>query len=238
MIDVGPQRRRRPGRGIGLRHQPRQLADDVGQAPELRDVRAPGIEHPAPDVGLARVIEDERRPRAGAHELDARRQLPVLDAQIERPAALPDPPHAGKKRGTQAVVGLGMPLNEVTDAAHARVLAERRQRRVGLRAAIDGHLGDDGGDARLAQGELLHPADFVSRPRRIRVRLHEHDVARHARARLGREPVRRVRPRDGRHLREPRIGDARAVPEMDVRIDEAETVVAHVRKGLAPRSAD
>ncbi len=68
------------------------------------------------------------------------------DAEIEGPAARAHPPHAGDERGAQAVVGFGIVLHVVAHAAHARVAGERRQRRLGLGAAIDRHLRDDGGD--------------------------------------------------------------------------------------------
>src|SRR2546421_12132832 len=153
---------------IGLGHHAADFTDDVRQLSEFAQVCLPGVELLLFDVWLPQVIQDKGCIRAEAHQFDDSRQLPVLDAEIERKVIFRQQAHSSDKIGLQAEVWSRLVLEVAPDS-----FDERRDGYQGFQvpangaAALDRSRRDDGLQTRLLSGQIRHVARLTQRLLRL-----------------------------------------------------------------------
>src|SRR5438105_12990561 len=149
---------------IGFGHHATDFTDDVGQFSEFAQVCLPGVELLLFDVWLPQVIQDKGCARAEAHQFDDARQLPVLDAEIERKVILRQQAYSGDKIWLQAEVWRRLVLEVAPDA-----FDERRDGHQGFQvlangvAALDRRSSNDGLQTRFVPGEVRDLARLTPR---------------------------------------------------------------------------
>ena len=105
---------------IGLGHHATDFTDDVRQLSKFAQVCLPGVEVLLFNVWLPKVIQDKGCIRTEAHQFDDARQLPVLDAEIERKVILRQQAHSRDKIGLQAEVWSCLVLEVAPDSFDER----------------------------------------------------------------------------------------------------------------------
>jgi hypothetical protein len=141
-----------------LRHQPGQLADDVGPACELRDLLPP-LRRIRTDPGLADMVEHELDVRSAADELDRLIQLRAAHADVEGELEI------GQRRDTlQEVIGDGeaglLVLDQPPDTHHQRNAAQGLEVVPRLRASLQRRERDDAAHPRQLSRLLEQPLDL------------------------------------------------------------------------------
>lgn len=214
----------------------RQLDCDVRGLRERTQAVAPaGQPLPLGRDRHADMVDDDRGIRVA---LDQRRQachLPSIALQVERQAiareqAEPRPPLIvlGDVVRRVAPQGIGVPVDDLADAADARVGGLRLQQRLDA-GIMERRKGDDGiGHAALG-GNRLQPFGFVQRLRRVGTGIDVDDALDVPAPGVGAIVVDPIVVRDrlghacgplGEGRCQPGIADVAEVPEMDMGVDE------------------
>src|SRR5438270_12453045 len=153
---------------MGFGHHATDFTDDVGQLSEFAQVCLPGVELLLFDVWLPQVIQDKGCIRAEAHQFDDARQLPVLDAEIERKVILPHQAHSGDKIKLQAEVWRRLVLEVAPDSFdEGRDGYQGFQVPANSKTALDRSSSNDGLQTRLIPCQVRDVARLTQRLLRL-----------------------------------------------------------------------
>ena len=186
----------------------------------------PRLEGGAPQVGLARVVEDERGAGAARHELHHGGELGMAHADVKGEPKVAAGLHAADELRGEAEPRVGFPLDQVAHPADEGPDRQGPERRGRARAGVHRGEGDDGRDPwGFAAARLSTPLRLRARPR-PRSQSASTNTASCREAKkvpgLAHEVRRAVGGGDRGAVGEPRVRQARRVPEMHVRVCERE----------------